>query len=79
METTAQVQPNKSTTMRYRKNTVEEDEQEIQELEKARAGKEEEVENQWNAQKEEKNINILLKSNYILYGILWFEKKKTRQ
>tara|TARA_R100001594_G_scaffold147440_1_gene200430 strand:- start:551 stop:1384 length:834 start_codon:yes stop_codon:yes gene_type:complete len=44
METTAQVQPNKSTTMRYRKNTVEEDEQEIQELEKARAGKEEEVE-----------------------------------
>ena len=44
METTAQVQPNKSTTMRYRKNTVEEDEQEIQELEKARAGEEEEVE-----------------------------------
>ena len=44
METTAQVQPKKSTTMRYRKNTVEEDEQEIQELEKARAGKEEEVE-----------------------------------
>ena len=32
-----------------------------------------------NAQEEEKNINILLKSNYILYGILWFEKKKTRQ
>ena len=25
------------------------------------------------------NINILLKSNYILYGRLWFEKKKTRQ
>tara|TARA_Y100000590_G_scaffold295129_1_gene332650 strand:- start:533 stop:1366 length:834 start_codon:yes stop_codon:yes gene_type:complete len=44
METTAEVQPKKSTTMRYRKNTVEEDEQEIQELEKARAGKEEEVE-----------------------------------
>ena len=44
METTAEVPPNKSTTMRYRKNTVEEDEQEIQELEKARAGKEEEVE-----------------------------------
>ena len=43
METTAEVQPKKSTTMRYRKNTVEEDEQEIQELEKARAGKEEEV------------------------------------
>jgi len=44
METTAEVQPKKSTTMRYRKNTVEEDEQEIQELEKARAGEEVEVE-----------------------------------
>ena len=44
METTAEVQPNKTATMRYRKNTVEEDEQEIQELEKARAGEEEEVE-----------------------------------
>ena len=52
METTAEVQPKKSTTMRYRKNTVEEDEQEIQELEKARAGKK---------KRQKKNLIILKK------------------
>ena len=27
---------------------------------------------------EEKNINILLKSNYILYGIQWIKKKEKK-
>ena len=41
METTAQVQSTKVATMKYRKNSIEEDEQEIEELEKIRAGEEE--------------------------------------
>jgi len=38
------VEPTRVTTMKYRKNTIEDDEREIQELEKQRAGSEEEVE-----------------------------------
>ncbi len=41
METTAEVRPTKVATMKYRKNSIEEDEQEIEELEKIRAGEEE--------------------------------------
>ena len=44
METTAQVQPTKVATMKYRKNSIEEDDKEIEELEKARAGEEEKEE-----------------------------------
>ena len=44
METTAQVQPTRVATMKYRKNSIEEDDKEIEELEKARAGEEEKEE-----------------------------------
>lgn len=44
METTAQVQPTKVATMKYRKNSIEENDKEIEELEKARAGEEEKEE-----------------------------------
>lgn len=38
------VEPTRTTTMKYRKNTIEDDEKEIEELEKQRAGSEEETE-----------------------------------
>jgi flagellar motility protein MotE (MotC chaperone) len=44
METTAQVQPTRVATMKYRKNSIEENDKEIEELEKARAGEEEKEE-----------------------------------
>ena len=38
------VEPTRVATMKYRKNTIEDDEKEIEQLEKQRAGSEEEVE-----------------------------------
>ena len=40
------VEPTRTTTMKYRKNTIEDDEKEIEQLEKQRAGSEEEVEDE---------------------------------
>ena len=40
------VEPTRVSTMKYRKNTIEDDEKEIEELEKQRAGSEEEVEDE---------------------------------
>ena len=46
MALTSEVQPRKSATMRYRRNTVEDDQKEIEELERVRAGEEETEEDQ---------------------------------
>ena len=46
MALTSEVQPWKSATMRYRRNTVEDDQKEIEELERVRAGEEETEEDQ---------------------------------
>ena len=51
METTAQVQPTRVATMKYRKNSIEEDDKEIEELEKL--GQEKKKKKRLN-----KNLNI---------------------